>query len=139
MKLTIEQLEELAYIFEKANGYHHSEYEKKIIAKSELKDLSVPELEKIIVDGLNSNIYKTESERITAYWSLLKIGNQKLIPYFKKWLEIEIENEYKTTIFQILVALDSLGESPFCEKRTGRSADEIELNIMDAKQYLNKK
>ena len=138
MKLTNDQFEEAAYIFEKANGYSHSDYEKKIIAESKLKDLHVTELEKIIIDGLNSDIYKTENERISAYWSLYKIGNQNLIPDFKHWLEAELKSDSKTTLFQILVALDSLGESAFHENRTGRAADEIELNIRDAKEYLNK-
>jgi len=138
MKLTNEQFEEAAYIFEKANGYSHSDYEKKLIAESGLNDLSVTELEKIIVDGLNSDIYNTESERISAYWSLYKIGNQNLISDFKNWLESELKNNQKATIFQILVALDSLGEPSFHEERTGRAADETELNIRDAKEYLNK-
>ena len=138
MKLTNDQFEEAAYIFEKANGYSHSKYEKKIIAESKLKDLNVTELEKIIVDGLNSDIYKTENERISAYWSLYKIGNQNLISDFKHWLEAELKSDSKATLFQILVALDSLGESAFHENRTGRAADEIELNIRDAKEYLNK-
>ena len=137
MKLTNDQFEEAAYIFEKANGNSHSDYEKKIIAESELKDMSIDKLEKIIVDGLNSNIYKTESQRTSAYWSLSKIGNHNLISDFKYWLELELKNDQKTTIFQILIALENLGEPVFHDKRTGRAADEIELNIRDAKNYLN--
>ena len=136
MKLTSDQFEEAAYFFEKANGCSHSDYEKQIIEKSKLKALNVTELEKIIIDGLNSDIYKTETERVSAYWSLYKIGNEKLIADFKNWLELELKKECKITIFQILVALDSLGESAFHESRSGRAPDEIELNIRDAKEYL---
>lgn len=99
--------------------------------------MNVTELEKIIVDGLNSDIYKTNSERISAYWCLHKIGNHNLIADFKNWLKSELNNDQKTPIFQI-VALESLGEPVSHENRTGRAADETQLNIRDAKEYLNK-
>ncbi|MCM4158157.1 hypothetical protein [Gramella sp. AN32] len=136
MKLTNHQFEEAAYIFERANGYSHSDYEKNIIKESKLKNLSIRELEKIIVDGINFNIYKSEKERITAYWSLSKIGNYDLIPKFKKWLKWELKNNCENTIFQILVALDNLGEPAFDETRKGRTENEIDLNIRDAKKIL---
>ncbi len=138
MKLTNDQFEEAAYIFENANGYSHSDYEKKLIGESKLNGFNKTELEKIIVDGLNSDIYETETERISAYWSLYKLGNRNLITDFKNWLEMELKNENKNTIFQILVALDSLGEPAFHENRTGRAADETELNLRDAMKYLGK-
>ncbi|HIB37676.1 hypothetical protein [Mesonia sp.] len=138
MKLTMYQLEEAAYIFEKANGYSHSAYEKKIISESQLKDINVAELEHIIVDGLNSRLYKIENERISAYWSLLKTGNHLLlVDNFVKWLEYELKYENKNTIFQILVALDAFGEPVFHKDRFGRDARDFELNIRDAKHYLS--
>jgi hypothetical protein len=79
MKLTNEQFTEVAFIFEKENGNSHSEFEKGIIAESKLTKYKPTELEKIIVDGLNSGIYKNEDERVSGYWSLSKIGNRNLI------------------------------------------------------------
>ncbi|SHH78851.1 hypothetical protein [Winogradskyella jejuensis] len=137
-KLTNEQFTETAFIFEKANGNSHSEYEKRIIAESKLTKFKPTELEKIIVDGLNSGIYKNEEERVSGYWSLSKIGNQNLISEFKKWLRAELENENGIAVFQILVALDRLDEPAFNKNRTGRGVDETELNLRDAKEYLNK-
>ncbi|PKQ46773.1 hypothetical protein [Confluentibacter flavum] len=138
MKLTNEQFTEAAFIFEKANGNPHSVYEKKIIAASELTKFKPTELEQIIVDGLNSGIYKNEDERVSGYWTLSKIGNRNLISDFKEWLRTELENENGIAFFQLLIALDRLEEPAFNEKRTGQGADETELNIRDAKQYLNK-
>src|SRR5690606_6367451 len=131
MKLTKDQFLEAGFIFEKANGYSHSDFEKNIIAESELTKLQPTELERIIVNGLNSGIYKNEDERVSGYWALSKIGNLNLISDFKKWLWTELDNENGIAIFQLLVALDRLEEPAFNEKRTGRGADEIELNIRD--------
>jgi hypothetical protein len=139
MKLTNEQFTEAGFIFEKANGNSHSEYEKQIIAESELTKFNPTELEQIIVDGLNSGIYKRERERVSGYWSLSKIGNRNLITEYQKWLRTELESENGIAVFQILVGLDRLDEPAFNKNRTGRGADETELNLRDGKEYLNKK
>ena len=138
MKLTNEQFTEAGFIFEKANGNSHSDYEKQILAESELTKFKPTELEQIIVDGLNSGIYKNEDERVSAYWSLSKLGNRNLIADFKKWLRTELENANGIAVFQILIGLDRLDEPAFNENRTGRAADETELNFIDAKNYLTK-
>ena len=138
IKLTNEQFTEAAFIFENANGNYHSDFEKQIIAESNLTNYKLTELEKIIVDGLNSGIYKNEDERVNGYWSLSKIGNRNLIADFKKWLRTELENANRVAVFQILVALDRLDEPTFHENRTGPGADETKLNFTDAKNYLTK-
>ena len=139
MKLTNEQFTEAAFIFEKASGNSHSDYEKQIISESELTKFKPTELEQIIVDGLNSGIYKDEGQRVNGYWSLTKIGNRNLIAEYKKWLRTELENENGIAVFQILVGLDRLDEPAFNENRTGRGVDETELNLRDGKEYLNGK
>ena len=136
MKLTENQFEEAAYVIEKANGVSHSEYEQKIIAESEFKNRNTSELETLIVDGLNAGLYKTESERISAYWCLYKIGNPKLKEDFVNWLGMELKKGHKNTLFQLLVALDRIGEKAFADERTGRAADELDLNVRDAMEYL---
>ena len=138
MKLTNEQFTEVAFIFEKENGNSHSNFEKGIIAESKLTEFKASELEQIIVDGLNSGIYKTEEERVSGYWSLSKIGNRNLVAEYKKWLRTELENENGIAVFQLLIGLDRLDEPAFNKNRPGRGADEMELNFRDAKQYLKK-
>ena len=139
MKLTNEQFTEAGFIFERANGNFHSDYEKQIIAESELTKFKPTELEQIIVVGLNSGIYKNEDERVSGYWSLSKTGNRNLITEYKIWLRTELENENGIAVFQILVGLDRLDEPAFNENRTGRGTDEMELNLRDGKEYLNGK
>ncbi|SDI63442.1 hypothetical protein [Winogradskyella thalassocola] len=138
MKFSKHQFTEVAFIFERANGSSHSEYEKQIIAESKLTEYETSELERLIVDGISNGIYKEEEERISAYWTLSKIGNRNLISDFQKWLNIELENDNSIAVFQLLIALDRLEEPVFNKTRTGQGANETELNIRDAKQYLNK-
>jgi hypothetical protein len=139
MKLTKDQFLEAGFIFEKANGNSHSDYEKGIIAESELTNYKPKELEQILVNGLNSEIYKNDEDRISAYWALSKNNNRDLILEFQKWLRTELNIENGIAIFQILVALDRFDEPAFHKNRNSRGNDETELNIRDANQYLNKK
>ena len=99
MKLTNDQFEASAYIFEKANGNKKSEYEEKIIAESGLNNLTPIELETQIINGIDNGLYSDSNERISAYWSLSKIHKAELIPNFKKWLKIELENENADTVY----------------------------------------
>jgi hypothetical protein len=138
MKFTKDQFLEVAFIFEKANGNSHSDYEKGIIAESELTEYKPEELEQLVVNGLNSGIYKNENDRISAYWTLSKSNNRSLILEFQKWLRTELDVENGIAIFQLLVALDRFDEPVFHKNRNSRGNDEKELNIRDSKQYLNK-
>jgi len=137
MKLTNNQFEASAYIFEKANGNKKSEYEEKVIAESGLNNLKPIELETQIVNGIDNGLYSDSKERISAYWSLSKIHKTELIPNFKKWLKIEIENENADTVYQLMIALGNLGEPIFNIDRNGSSAfNETELNLRDARKYF---
>ncbi|OAB79044.1 hypothetical protein [Cochleicola gelatinilyticus] len=137
MKLTNDQFEASAYIFEKANGNKKSEYEEQVIAESGLNNLKPIELETRIVNGIDNGLYSDSKERISAYWSLSKIHKTELIPNFKKWLKIELENENADTVYQLMIALGNLGEPIFNIDRNGSSAfNETELNLRDARKYL---
>lgn len=137
MKLTNDQFEASAYIFEKVNGNKKSEYEEKVIAESGLTDLNPIELEIKIVNGLNDGLYSDSKERISAYWALSKIHKTELIPDFKKWLKLELEQNDAYTVYQLMIALGNLEEPVFKIERDGSSAfNETELNLRDARKYL---
>ena len=138
MKFTNDQFTEIAFIFEKENGNIHTDFEKEILSESTLSKLKPTELEKIIINGLNTGIYKNEDERVSGYWALSKTGNKNLISNYQKWLKTELENENEIAIYQILIALDRLDEPVFNKNRSGQSVNEIGLNIKDAKAYLVK-
>ena len=137
MKLTNDQFEASAYIFERANGNKKSEYEEKVIAESGLDNLKPIEIENQIINGIDSGFYSDSKERISAYWSLSKIHKTELIPNFKKWLKVELENENAHPVYQLMIALGNLEEPIFSIDRNGSSAfNETELNLRDARKYL---
>ena len=139
MKLTNDQFEASAYIFEKANGNKKSKYEEEVIAEFGLNNIEPTELKTVIVDGLNNGLYSDLEDRISAYWSLSKIHDMDLIPEFKKWLKIELDKQDPNGVYQLLIALGNMGEPVFNKDRDGGSAYyETELNLRDAKAYLQK-
>lgn len=137
MKINHDEFTEVAFIFEKENGQKHSEFEEEIIKNSSWKNIPVEELEMEIVNGIQNGIYKSEAERVSAYWALSKRYNEKLITDFKKWLKKELENENSIAVFQILIALSNLNEPSFAKERTEYDVNETELNLRDAQNYLN--
>lgn len=139
MKLTNQELTEAGFIFERERGFNHSEFEKDTINQSSLLHLTCFELEQLLVNGLDNNIYENETERTSAYWALSKRVNKKLITNFRNWLKVELENNQYYAIYQILISLDYLEENVFSKSRTGRDDSEFELNRIDALNYLNKK
>lgn len=139
MKLTNQEITEAGFIFERERGFNHSEFEKDSINQSNLSQFTNSELEEIIINGLDNNIYENETERTSAYWALSKRANKKLITNFRNWLKFELENNHYYAIYQILIALDYLEENVFSKSRTGRDDSEFELNRIDALNYLNKK
>ena len=102
MKLTNEQFEASAYIFEKANGNKKTEYEENLIAESGLAELKPDELKIQIINGLNSGLYSDSKERISAYWTLSKVHDSKLIPDSRKWLKTEFGNSEPLAVYQLI-------------------------------------
>lgn len=137
MELTIDQLEEAGFIFEKENGYAGDDYSKRVLAESNLTTYNVDHLEKIIVDGLNKTVDTNSDLRISAYWALSKRFNRNLIPSFKGWLKSELDEGNGAAIYQILIALGDMGEPVFnVDREGGSSVNELDLNVRDAKSYL---
>ena len=136
MKLTDDQFEASAYIFERANGNEKTEYEEKIIAESGLTELNPNDLKVQIISGLNSGLYSDSKERISAYWTLSKVHDRNLISDFRKWLKSEFEKSEPLAVYQLMIALGNLEEPVFNKKRTGSAFNETELNMRDAEEYL---
>ena len=139
MKLTTDQFEALAYIFERENGNRKSDYEMAVIAASGLANYKAEFLERNIIDGLENGVYDGSIDRISAYWALGKRSDQTLIPIFQKWLRKEYDLNDAQAVYQLLISLENMEESVFNPERNGGSASwETELNMIDAKEYLNK-
>ena len=136
MKLTNNQFEASAYIFEKANGNKKTEYEEKLIAESGLTELKPNDLKTQIIKGLNNGLYSDSKERISAYWTLSKVHDKNLISDFRKWLKIEFEKKEPLAVYQLMIALGNLEEPVFNKNRTGSAFNETELNLRDTEDYL---
>ena len=133
------QLEAAAYIFEKANGNDTAREHEKLIKKSGLSNYNASYLERSILAGLNLGLYDDLESRAVAYWALSKRFNPDLIPYFRNWLSVELNVCQAGPLFQVMIALNNLEEPVFSKNRRVYSFEEIELNVRDARRYLNKK
>ena len=138
MKFSKDQIEAIAYMFERELGYKHSNYEIEAIVNSGLEGQPTVELAAALRNGIEGSIYK-EADRTSVYWALTKRHDQALIPFFQKQLAFELKADSQKPIYQLLIALSNLEEDVFGQDRGGSSADfERELNIRDAQNYLNR-
>lgn len=67
MTLTNEQFTEAGFIFESQNGVVHGDYENNLIVTSELNWYQPAELEQLIVNGVNSGLYRNDEERVGVF------------------------------------------------------------------------
>ena len=125
-----------ALIFEQANGNRLDQNDRLLIEKSGLSHCFAERIEAALIDALNDG--PPLSYRSTAYWALSKRFNRKLIPAFKSWMNRELQEQDGGALYQLLIALDNLGEPVFADDRMGSySATDTGLNIRDAKDYLD--
>lgn len=137
MNFTRENILDIALIFEEANGNTLDANDVLLVKNSGLSDLPVSEVERMLVESITQD--KSPEYRGSAYWALGKRNNKKLLPEFKIWLANEIESNNAGALYQLLIALDNLEEHVFGEARGGSyGATDTELNIRDAKVYLEK-
>lgn len=138
MEFSNDQFEVIVNIFERVNNKNASDFKIDNINSSGLEAIDVIELESIIIEGLDEDIYR-DNKKSLAYWALGKRFNPKLILKFKEWLQREYDREDSNAVYQLLIALSNLDEAVFSPERNGASAYfEVDLNMSDAKQYLEK-
>jgi len=134
MKLSEDNLLDIAIIFEQANGNTLNDNDAMLVKNSGFDRYQPKELEELIA----SSIDDAEPEyRSKAYWVLGKRFNINLVPSFNKWLEMELNNKNSDLVYQILIALDNLELPAFGTDRDGSySVQESDLNLRDARLYL---
>jgi len=126
----------VALIFEQANGNRLDQNDRLLIEKSGLSHCCAESLEAALIEALNAR--PPLSYRSSAYWALSKRFNGSLIPAFKTWMIRELQEQDGGALYQLLIALDNLGEPVFGDDRKGSySAMDTGLNIRDAKDYLD--
>jgi hypothetical protein len=123
-----------AYRFEQLNENTLSPTEEHEIIACGFQDISASDL----IQKLINFILEESSSRSSAYWALGKAHQRLLIPFFVDRLFAEISKDFDS-VYQIMIALDNLGERIFSADRTGYSFTEIDLNERDARNYLKEK
>jgi hypothetical protein len=76
-------------------------------------------------------------DRAQAYWALGKKLDRTLLPFFREKLRLELCRD-RFAAYQILIALDDLGEQPFGSDRSGYGCHDYDLNRRDAEAYLDR-
>lgn len=104
------------------------------------KDVIAEPVDLAARDRLVASLQQLATERLddpavgSIYWALGKAGDKTLIPFFQKALLQQLQG-VPGAVFQILIALERLGERPF----TGRESHSINNegeNVKFARRYL---
>ena len=124
-----------AFCFEAARGVRHSDFETEIIEESGLETTPPDELAQILwhwlaTEGADSPL------RGSAYWALGKRRDPRDLAPLVAALRRELPRD-ADVVYQILIALEDLGESAFPPEQRGRSSRDHELNRAAAQRYLD--
>jgi len=117
VKFCTENILEVVSIFERCE---ERDNELPIGDNSVFGTFSPNQLELLLIESINQN--EPVEFRATAYWALGKRYNNNLIPKFKAWLSQEVMSLEDEAVYQILIALDNIGEPAFGSDRDGRQS-----------------
>ncbi len=124
-----------AFLFEKAHGSQLSEFEQREIDRHGFDGIA-PELVANELRAAVEQDSKSDSTfRQQAYWALGKNFDQAMTPLFRERLSLELRRDL-IVAYQIMIALDNLGEPAFSDSRSGYSMHEYDLNRLDGEAYL---
>ena len=124
-----------AFRFEAARGVRHSDFETEFIADAELTTMPPDDLAQILwhwlaTEGADSPL------RGPAYWALGKRRDPRDVAPLIAALRRELPRD-PDVVYQILIALENLGEPAFPPDQRERSSRDHELNRATAQRYLD--
>ena len=124
-----------AFLFELARGVPLGPHEISEIQRHGLDGVD-PELVERELRYLITAEHKSDSrDRQQSYWALGKKQDSGLVPFFRDQLRLELRRDM-IAAYQIMIALQDVGEPAFGSDRSGYSFDDYELNRRDAENYL---
>ncbi len=135
MQITPQSYLAVAALFRQAWGDALDSYDIDDINRSGLQGISPDLLAQELIDLITSDNEKTISDRGQVYWVLGKKQDKNLVPFFRRQLRIEVARDMNAA-YQIMIALEDIGEKPFAGERTSYSSSEDDLNSRDAEAYL---
>jgi hypothetical protein len=135
--ISIDDLTAAGYVFEQARGISLETFQVELITACGYENCLPEEMKTKVVKHLLSAKDATEANRATAYWALGKSVDEKLVGFFRKQLVAEIERSAADAVYQILIALNDLGEPVFGSDRGGTyDLFDRTLNFRDAHSYI---
>ena len=134
MEIDSQFLTGAAFRFEAARGVRHSDFETEIIADAELDTVAPDDLAHTLwtwlaAEGADSPL------RSSAYWALGKRHDPRDLAPLVTALRRELPRD-ADSVYQILIALENLGEPVFPPEQRGRSSRDHESNRAAAQRYL---
>ncbi len=126
-----------AFLFERVNGNKLSKFEIDEIERCGLSDIDPQFVAKELMATASDDRKSGSTYRQQAYWALGKLSDEKLMPFFRMRLELELRRDL-LAVYQILIALDNLNQPVFSKDRLGNvGIHEYEANRKDAQSYLD--
>lgn len=126
-----------AFLFERGRGVPLEKSQLDEIERAGLAEIDPSILADQIATHLRTSPNVAPNDRASAYWALGKKHDRHLIPFFREALTKEVNCDI-CVAYQIMIALDNLGEPVFEPSRTSRSFDEDVLNKRDAMKYIKR-
>lgn len=128
-------MEAAAYLFEKENDSHLSKSHEEFLHSFFDNKMSTLEVKEIIIEAIKEDKID-EPLKNMAFWALGKLFDASLKPFFVRCLKSAVRTADHPCIYQLMIALDNLGENIFT-KKIANSLEEEE-NLFQAKEYLQK-
>jgi len=125
------------FLFERALGNEMGDYELDEIRRWELGDSDPDPIAKEMMSSVLEEGTEDAAYCRSVYWALGKRFDPALVPFFKERLALELKRDVEAT-YQIMIALDNLGEPVFSPARSSCSVLDHDLNRADAEGYLGK-
>jgi hypothetical protein len=119
--------------FERERGVPLDFHDEEIIRNAGIQFATADELAERLWAALEEGL--SEDCRSTAYWALGKRCRKEAKGKWVAALKIEVRRS-ASAVYQIMIALDNIGESVFSPDRSGYSMNEEAQNLADAEQYL---
>lgn len=127
-----------AYLFEWALTKQIDQYELSVITEAGLQDADPAQIATLMRDSLENSTELDAGYRGGCFWALGKRCDSELRDFFQHHLAIEL-NQDMGVAYQIMIALENLGESIWTDYRLRGGLLDEELNREAALQYLKNK
>jgi hypothetical protein len=127
----------VAFRFEGLHGRQVGPHELAQIREHNIEDVDPEMLAGELRFLIDSESKADGRDRAQAYWALGKKLDPALLPFFREKLRLELCRDM-FAVYQILIALDDLGEQPFGSDRNGYSCHDYDLNRRDSEAYLDR-